>query len=194
MSYLLSFLPSVLTLLKQRSFNGLYRLNLINTLRTIYAVNIILALLMVCGATFKNEKLLFKNAKWEQMLSPFYFYMTECLLVGIVSFVVMVNSFIQLCCHGANGTSNSRMWNRFELKNAQESNNTILTNPSALVRVSLWCLYITICGLLSLFLLLKNSGRLSDTEVSILYNKGELVILYFGGLILLTLLFYRSLR
>jgi hypothetical protein len=86
------------------------------------------------------------------------------------------------------------MWNRFELKNAQESNNTILTNPSALVRVSLWCLYITVCGLLSLFLLDKNSGRLSDTEVSILYNKGELVILYFGGLILLTLLFYRSLR
>jgi hypothetical protein len=119
--------------------------------------------------------------------------MTECLLVAIVSFVVLVNSVIQLCCHGGNGRS-SRMWSNFELKNAQESNNTILTNPSALVRVSLWCLYIAICGLLCLFLLLKNSGKISDTETNILANKGELVILFFGGIFLLTLLFYRALR
>lgn len=166
---------------------------MINTLRTIFTINVLLALLIVCGATFKHDQLLFKSATWEQMLSPFYFYMTECLLVAIVSFVVLVNSVIQLCCNGGNGRS-SRMWTNFELKNAQESNNKILTNPSALVRVSLWCLYIAICGLLCLFLLLKNSGKLNDTEVNVLANKGELVILYFGGIFLLTLLFYRALR
>ncbi len=166
---------------------------MINTLRTIFTINVLLALLIVCGATFKHDQLLFKGATWEQMLSPFYFYMTECLLVAIVSFVVLVNSVIQLCCNGGNGRS-SRMWTNFELKNAQESNNKILTNPSALVRVSLWCLYIAICGLLCLFLLLKNSGKLNDTEVNVLANKGELVILYFGGIFLLTLLFYRALR
>jgi hypothetical protein len=73
------------------------------------------------------------------------------------------------------------MWSNFELKNAQE------------MRVSLWCLYIAICGLLCLFLLLKNSGKISDTETNILANKGELVILFFGGIFLLTLLFYRAL-
>ena len=166
---------------------------MINTLRTIYTVNVVLALVMVCGAALKHEKLLFQTTTWEQLLSPFYFYMTECLLVAIVSFVVLVNSIIQLCCHGGNGRS-SRMWSNFELKNAQESNNTILTNPSALVRVSLWCLYIAICGLLSLFLLLKNSGKINDTDMNILANKGELVILFFGGIFLLTLLFSRALR
>lgn len=179
-------------LIKTRSFK-FFKINMINTLRAIYTVNIVLALLMICGANFKHEQLLFKGVTWEQLLSPFYFYMTECLLVAIVSFVVLVNSVIQLCCHGGNGRS-SRMWSNFELKNAQESNNTILTNPSALVRVSLWCLYIAICGLLSLFLLLKNSGRISDTELNILVNKGELVILFFAGIFLLTLLFYRALR
>ena len=186
---LLSFLLAPITgLIKSRSFK-FFRINMINTLRAIYTVNVVLALFIICGATFKHEKLLFQDNGWEQLLSPFYFYMTECLLVAIVSFVVLVNSVIQLCCHGGNGRS-SRIWSNFELKNAQESNNTILTNPSALVRVSLWCLYIAICGLLSLFLLFKNSGKIKDTEQNILANKGELVILFFGGIFLLTLLFY----
>jgi len=83
--------------------------------------------------------------------------MTEMLLMSIVSFVVLVNSMIQLCF-----TSNSsRVGRHFNRGNAEESKdqNTI-SNPSALVRVSVWFLYFALCGLLSLFLLLKNSSSL----------------------------------
>jgi ABC-type uncharacterized transport system permease subunit len=71
----------------------------------------------------------------------------------------------------------------------------ILSNSSALVRVSLWFLYISVCGLLCLFLLLKNASTLDTSEDSnILSNKGALILLYFGGIPLLTLLFFNPLR
>jgi len=105
------------------------------------------------------------------------------------------------------------------------------------VRVSVWFLYVSVCGLLCLFLLLKNAGNLKEqtslptttspkttlpdgsdsigktiygtynnsgtsaTQVevmdefyNILTDKGQLVVLYFGGIIVLTLIFFVSLR
>ena len=84
------------------------------------------------------------------------------------------------------------------------------------MRVSLWFLYIAVCGLLCLFLLLKNAGKLrnqlksesqsgnftsqsdeftkEEIQVSILSNKGELVLLYLGGVLLMTLLFFSGLK
>jgi hypothetical protein len=84
-------------------------------------------------------------------------------------------------------------------------------NLPYLVRVSLWFLYITIGGLLVLFLILKNAGLQqviikdektgndisvdnTDPNYNVLCENGMLVILFFSGIILLTLIFYHSLR
>jgi hypothetical protein len=77
--------------------------------------------------------------------------------------------------------------------------------------VSLWFLYIAIGGMLVLFLLLKNAGELkiiikddktknaitvehTDPNFNLLSERGILVILYFGGILISTFVFYNSLR
>ena len=70
------------------------RLNLISVIRTLYNVNIILTVTLISLATFKSEGIALLETSWEQILAPLYFYMTELLLVSIISFVVLVNSVI----------------------------------------------------------------------------------------------------
>ena len=210
---------------------------MINVLKTLYNINILLTLAIICYCTFKDEGLMLQASSWEQLLAPLYFFMTEMLLVAIVSFVVLVNSVIQLCCNSSSRAS--RLIKSYNMRNAQESN-IIISDPSALVRVSVWFLYVSVCGLLCLFLLLKNASNLdsptdnssttstsqpnlytnlpgylkgnandtqtvimpptssgdspSDLYYNILVNQGHLIILYFGGIIVLTLIFYTSLK
>ena len=93
LAFLLTFLGTFIDLLRKRSFDSC-RLNMIGSLRVIYHVNVLVCVLLICGVAFKTDRLLFMKANWEQLMSPFYFFMTECLLVAIVSFVVLVNSVI----------------------------------------------------------------------------------------------------
>ena len=75
----------------------------------------------------------------------------------------------------------------------------------------MWFLYISVGGMLVLFMLLKNAGQLkiiikdeknnqestlepSDPNYNMLTERGILVVLYFGGLILSTLIFFTSLK
>lgn len=103
------------------------------------------------------------------------------------------------------------------------------------MRVSVWFLYVSVCGLLCLFLLLKNASTLKlrdsssssnsqdsgdggsknsadylsqvgssyvplvskqtlDPEYNMLTDKGQLILMYFGGILILTLIFFASLR
>lgn len=133
------------------------RLSLVTILKTLYHLNFLLSLGLVAVASFKSDGFALQEKTWDQVLAPLYFFMTEMLLVSIVSFVVLVNSMIQLCF-----TSNSsRVGRHFNKSNSEESKDqNANSNPSAVVRVSVWFLYVALCGLLSLFLLLKNSGSL----------------------------------
>lgn len=70
------------------------KINMITVLRVLYNLNILLICVMILMATFKVKKLLMVQTTWEQMLAPLYFFMTELLLIAIVSFVVLVNSVI----------------------------------------------------------------------------------------------------
>ena len=139
------------------------KINMICVLRTLYNINILLTLVLISISTFKSEGYVFSETTWEQLLAPLYFYMTELLLVAIVSFVVFVNSVIQLCC--TNSSRASRLSRNYNNTNNQESNTLTISNPSALVRVSLWFLYLSVCGLLCLFLLLKNAGALQSADL-----------------------------
>ena len=93
-------------MLRKGEFNmNQCKVNMITVLRTLYNVNILLTLVLVCISSFKSEGLLLNNTSWEQLLAPLYFFMTELLLVAIVSFVVLVNSVIQLCCNQSSRAS-----------------------------------------------------------------------------------------
>ena len=140
------------------------KVTMINVLRTLYHVNILLTLILVCIATLKWEGFVLPNTTWEQLLAPLYFYMTELLLIAIVSFVVLVNSIIQLCCNQS--TRATRLARNYNNTNSQESR-SILSNHSALVRVSVWFLYVAVCGLLCLFLLLKNAAVFNPPSPSL---------------------------
>ena len=223
-------------LLKREDYSFINcKLSLILVLKSLFDINVLLSLALISLATFKSEAIILQDKSWDQILVPFYFFMTELLLIAIVSFVVLVNTVIQLCC----STSSSRnALSRFYKKAISEESkeNLNISNPSALVRVSIWFLYVSICGLLSLFLLLKNATSLSQYQQStpspssstttvspngipggsptsitstgnqsstdqvdlstfnILNDHGTLILLYFGGVIVLTLIFFTSLR
>ena len=73
----------------------------------------------------------------------------------------------------------------------------IATLKLLIVKLSLWFLYTTIGGLLSMFLIMRNLNQLEELRVSsglknanVLYNKGELVILYFFGIVALSIAFF----
>jgi hypothetical protein len=155
---IVGYLQQFLTLISKGNLTFVHcRLNMINVLRGLYNINIMLTLILVCLSTFKAEGLLLRGTSWEQLLAPLYFFMTELLLIAIVSFVVLVNSVIQLCCN--QGSRASRLARNYQNSNAQESN-SLISNHSALVRVSVWFLYVAVCGLLCLFLMLKNASSL----------------------------------
>ena len=143
------------------------RINMITVLRVLYNVNLLLISVLVLLATFKSANLLMKQTSWEQLLAPLYFFMTELLLIAIVSFVVLVNSVIQLCCNQSSRASrHSRAHNDANSQESKDSDKLSITNPSALVRVSVWFLYVSVCGLLCLFLLLKNASTLKQRDTS----------------------------
>jgi len=134
---------------------------MVTVLGALYNINILLTLILICISTFKGEGYMLQSTSWSQLLAPLYFFMTELLLIAIVSFVVLVNSIIQLCCNQSSRTS--RMIRLYNNRNSQESNHLLISNPSALVRVSVWFLYVSVCGLLCLFLFLKNAGNLGQS-------------------------------
>lgn len=67
---------------------------MIIVVKLLYNANILLTMILIFIITFKSEGLVLKETAWEQILSPLYFYMTEMLLIAIVSFIVLINSFI----------------------------------------------------------------------------------------------------
>lgn len=81
------------------------KLSVVLILRGLCYLNLFLCLALVLLATFKCESLIMRDTPWDRLLSPFYFYMTEALLIAIVAFVVLVNSIIQVFCgNGKGGT------------------------------------------------------------------------------------------
>lgn len=75
----------------------------------------------------------------------------------------------------------------------------------------MWFLYISVGGMLILFMLLKNAGQLkitirdevsnqeqtlepTDPNYNLLTDRGILLVLYLAGLLLSTLIFYTSLK
>jgi len=70
------------------------RLNMMEVLRAVYKVNITLIIIIIIITTFKAEAIILPDTSWVQILAPLYFYMTEMLLMGIVSFVVFINCLI----------------------------------------------------------------------------------------------------
>jgi|LauGreDrversion4_2_1035121.scaffolds.fasta_scaffold251835_2 hypothetical protein len=70
------------------------RLNMMEVLRAVYKVNITLIIIIIIIVTFKAEGFILPDTSWVQILAPLYFYMTEMLLMAIVSFVVFINCLI----------------------------------------------------------------------------------------------------
>lgn len=65
------------------------------------------------------------------------------------------------------------------------------------IKISLWFLYISIPGLLVLFLLLRNLNQLEELkkdsasrDANIVNNRGELILLYFFGILALSIAFF----
>ena len=72
-------------------------------MRGLYYMNLFLCLALILLATFKCESLMMSDTPWDRLLAPFYFYMTEALLIAIVAFVVLINGVIQVFCGNGNG-------------------------------------------------------------------------------------------
>lgn len=69
------------------------------------------------------------------------------------------------------------------------------------IKISLWFLYLSIPGLLVLFMLLRNLTQLdelkkesSNKEANILNNRGELILLYFFGIMAISIAFFDQLK
>ena len=67
---------------------------MMEVLRALYMINITLIIIIIAITTFKAEGIILPNSSWVQILAPLYFYMTEMLLIAIVSFVVFINCLI----------------------------------------------------------------------------------------------------
>ena len=145
-----------------------------------------------------------QETPWDKLFTPIYFYMTEFLLIAIVSFVILVNGVIQIFCGGTTSVNGSAKGQTY-----MESKFHYISQYT--VRVSLWFLYVTSGGMLLLFMLLKNAGSLptvvknektqivtpvenTDPNYNLLTDRGILVVLYFGGIFLVTFIFYFSLK
>jgi hypothetical protein len=91
----LTFVQRALLKFKWKAFDvNNCRISIVLIMRGLYFVNLFLTLALILLATFKGEKLLLKETPWDHLLSPFYFYMTEFLLVAIIAFVVLTNGVI----------------------------------------------------------------------------------------------------
>lgn len=71
------------------------RLSLVVLLRACYVLNLLLTLALTLLATFKSESLLLATTTWEKLMTPFYFYMTELLLISIVAFVAATGDVVR---------------------------------------------------------------------------------------------------
>lgn len=74
-------------------------------------------------------------------------------------------------------------------------------NRISIVKVAIWFVFTFVCGVLTLFLLIQNTQKLNhlqhekeNPKLNILYNRGELVILYLFILLALTFIFHRQLK
>eukprot|EP00347_Sterkiella_histriomuscorum_P003847 403362711 len=173
----------------------------------------------------KKEQLGFKDISWDSIAGPTYFFMTEFLLVSIVSFVVFVNCLIQICCNSskARGININQQLHQIQ-NNLQVQGNPLSQDRSSVssidgismmsgasgsavssytneIKISIWFLYISIPGLLVLFLLLRNITQLDDlkketgnNEVNILNNKGEMVLLYLFGILAISIAFFDQIK
>jgi hypothetical protein len=90
------------------------RLSLVTILKVLHNLNILVILGMVAVCSFKSDGVLLREKTWDQVLAPLYFFMTEMLLMSIVSFVVFINSMIQLCFT----SSSSRVGRHFNKSNS----------------------------------------------------------------------------
>ena len=70
-------------------------------LRFLYNLNMCTLVVMIGLCALKADQLVMVDVAWDQLISPLYFFMTELLLIGIVSFVVLINTFISMCCGGS---------------------------------------------------------------------------------------------
>lgn len=99
----LTFTQRALFRCRSKDFNlNRCKLSVVLIMRGLYYINLFLCLALILLATFKCESLMMSDTPWDRLLSPFYFYMTESLLVGIVAFVVLVNGVIQVFCGNGN--------------------------------------------------------------------------------------------
>lgn len=70
------------------------RLSVFIILRYVYNANVITILIITILSSIKLENLALESTSWDSIAAPVYFFMTELLLISIVSFVVLVNCFI----------------------------------------------------------------------------------------------------
>ncbi len=67
-------------------------------LRFLYNMNLFTLIIIVILSAIKIDSLALIEDSWDVLISPTYFFMTELVLISIISFVVLINSVIQLCC------------------------------------------------------------------------------------------------
>ncbi|CDW74658.1 UNKNOWN [Stylonychia lemnae] len=192
-----------------------WKLSVFIILRFIFNANITTIIIIVILSTIKLEELAFQDVSWDSMAAPVYFFMTEFLLISIVSFVVLVNCFIQICC---NQSKRSRNLNLNHQLNAIQNNLQAAAQQSAqfndrssnssidgMSMISGASRQSTTGysseGLLILFLLLRNITQLSELkkesgqeDANIVNNRGELILLYLFGIIALTIAFFDQLK
>jgi hypothetical protein len=100
----LTFAQRALSRCRWKDFNlNRCKLSVVVIMSGLYYMNLFLCLALILLATFKCESLMMRDTPWDRLLSPFYFYMTEALLIAIVAFVVLVNGVIQVFCGSGNG-------------------------------------------------------------------------------------------
>jgi uncharacterized membrane protein len=63
-----------------------------------YNINLLGLIAISFIISLKIEKIAFKDTEYDTLVSAIYFYMTEVILIAIVSFIVLMNSIISLCC------------------------------------------------------------------------------------------------
>ena len=69
-------------------------------LRFFYHLNILVVVVLITLCSLKAEELVLQETTWDSIIAPLYFFMTELLLISIIAFVVLVNTFIHVCCSG----------------------------------------------------------------------------------------------
>jgi len=63
-------------------------------LRFLYNMNLFTLIIIVILSAIKIDSLALIEDSWDVLISPTYFFMTELVLISIISFVVLINSVI----------------------------------------------------------------------------------------------------